>query len=249
MNSSPDLTHFFSAGRIGTIIPLVARNSGSRAFASRRAAGAQLGLAMCGMELREPVIVLGLPRGGVPVAYEIAQALQAPLDVMIVRKIGMPGQPELAMGAIACGGIVVREPYSYPPCIERARFDALVGEARVELDRRERTYRRDRPPLDLDGKTVVLADDGIATGATMRAAVRSARRLGAAFIVVAAPVGSPEACASLRDEADRVVVPTVPPRLASIGQWYESFEQLTDFETCELLERARALTPGANCPG
>jgi len=208
----------------------------TRIFPDRTVAGRELGAALAQRKFAAPPIVLGLPRGGVPVAFEVAAALHAPLDVMVVRKVGMPGQPELAVGAIASGNIVVRDPDTlrYMPD-GGAGFDALAARERVELERRERAFRGDRPPLDLKGRTVILVDDGIATGSTMLAAVRAARQAGAAHIIAAAPVSSHEAAALLGAEADEVQFLLVPPALYAIGQWYEVFDQTPDAEVCRLL--------------
>jgi putative phosphoribosyl transferase len=190
--------------------------------------------------LQPPVLVLALPRGGVPVAYEVARALDAPLDVLLVRKVGMPGQPELAIGAVASGDVVVHE-----PTIEQevpgiaAAFDRIAAEERRELLRREQVYRAGLAPLTLKGKTVVLVDDGLATGSTMLAAVRAARAGGAAVVIVAAPVASPQAVELLAAEADELVILQVPAMLFAIGEWYERFEQLEDDEVCRLLELHR----------
>lgn len=190
--------------------------------------------------LKPPVMVLGLPRGGVPVAFEVARLLNAPLDVMLVRKVGMPGQPELAIGAIASGNIVVHEPLITNEIPELAEtFDHLVEHQRRELDRRERVYRHGLGQLELKGKTAILVDDGLATGSTMLAAVRAARKAGAAAIVVAAPVASQEAVDLISTEADSVVILQIPAMLWSIAQWYEHFEQLEDEEVCRLLKLNR----------
>ena len=166
--------------------------------------------------------------------------MRAPLDVMLVRKIGMPGQPELAIGAIATGGIVVHEPHIQAQFPEfQEDFDRIVEEQRRELARRESVYRYGLAPLELRGKTVILADDGIATGSTMLAAVQATRIGGAAEIVVAAPVASPEAVALLEKEADQVIVLQTPASLSAIGAWYEHFEQLEDAEVVRLLTRSR----------
>lgn len=169
-------------------------------------------------------------------AYQVARALGAPLDVLIVRKIGMPGQPEFAIGAIASGNIMLQGAGIVGQSwqLEDA-FRQVVEHERRELDRREQVYRPGRPPLELKDKTVVLVDDGLATGSTMLAAVRSARKAGAAAVIVAAPVGSSEAEALLTAEADEVIVLQTPPMLFSIGEWYERFEQLEDAEVCRLL--------------
>jgi len=208
----------------------------ARVFADRAAAGVALARELQQRKLPSSVLILALPRGGVPVAHEIACALGAPLDVMLVRKVGMPGQPELAIGAVASGGIVVRE-----AGIERefpgiaAAFDRIATQERRELERREQVYRAGLAPLVLDGKAVVLVDDGLATGSTMLAAVRAARAGGAARIIVAVPVGSPQAAELLAPEADQLVILQTPAMLFAIGEWYERFEQLEDEEVCGLL--------------
>lgn len=186
------------------------------------------------------VVVLGLPRGGVPVAAAVADALDAPLDVILVRKIGVPSRPELAMGAVGEGGVVVLNddvladaPLGGPELAE------LTRRARVEVERRARRLRRGRPPRALAGRTAVLVDDGIATGATARAACRVARALGAARVVLAAPVCAPEAAALLRGETDELVCPLRPRAFGSVGRWYEDFEQVGDRAVADLLRRAR----------
>jgi putative phosphoribosyl transferase len=217
-----------------------------RIFTDRAAAGIALGQELQVRLLPQPMIVLGLPRGGVAVAYEVARMLEAPLDVMLVRKIGLPGQPELAMGAIASGGVVVHEAgveRSFPD-LARA-FDKVVDEQRKELERRERLYRRGRGPLALAGKTAILVDDGLATGSTMLAALRAARKAGAGTTVVAAPVSSSQAAALVRAEADSTVILQTPLALFAIGQWYRNFEQLDDTEVCRLLDRNRSEASGA----
>jgi len=190
--------------------------------------------------LQPPLLVLGLPRGGVPVAYELARLMKAPLDVMLVRKIGMPGQPELAIGAIASGNIVVHESQiekEIPRLTEV--FGRLVEDQRRELERREQIYRPGLAPLELKGKTAVLVDDGLATGSTMLAAIRAARKADAASVVVAAPIASQEAVDLIRTEADSVVILQMPAMLFSIGEWYEHFEQLEDAEVRRLLDLSR----------
>ena len=174
-----------------------------RVFEDRSAAGVALAQELQGRLLQPPLLVLGLPRGGVPAAYEVARLLNAPLDVMLVRKIGMPGQPELAIGAIASGNVVVHEPRIAREIPNLgAVFDHLVEDQRRELERREKVYRPGLAPLELEGKTVILIDDGLATGSTMLAAIRASRKAGAARIVVGAPVASPEAAELIRGEAD-----------------------------------------------
>jgi len=217
-----------------------------RVFADRAAAGAALAREIQQRRLAPPVLVLALPRGGVPVASEVAAALDAPLDVMLVRKVGMPGQPELAIGAVASGDIVVhdRTIEREIPGIAEA-FERIAAEERRELLRREQVYRAGLPPLVLTGKTVVLVDDGLATGSTMLAAVRAARAGGAAAIVVASPVAAPQAAQLLAAEADQLVILQTPAMLFAIGEWYERFEQLEDDEVCRLLERHRRSRTGS----
>ncbi|HEY7377266.1 MAG TPA: phosphoribosyltransferase family protein [Steroidobacteraceae bacterium] len=210
-----------------------------RIFEDRAAAGRELARAVGSLRLARPLIVLGLPRGGVPVAYEVARALCAPLDVLVVRKVGMPGQPELAIGAIAAGGVVVREPVLSRFANLDLEFDALARREHAELQRRERAYRGGLAPLDLNGTTAVLVDDGLATGATMIAAVQAARQAGAASVIVAAPVASTEAAARIAEVADQLVVLETPPAFWAIGEWYVDFEQLEDAQVRALLERAR----------
>jgi len=209
----------------------------SRIFPDRAAAGAALARELEGRKLEKPLLVLALPRGGVPVADAVARALNVPLDVMLVRKVGMPGQPELAIGAVASGGIVVHEPGIEADFLHLAEtFDRLAAQERHELERRERVYRGGLAPLELKGKTVILVDDGLATGSTMLAAVRAARAGGAGAIVVAAPVASAQAMELVRAEADDVVILQTPAMLFAIGEWYEDFAQLEDAEVCRLLD-------------
>jgi len=205
-------------------------------FEDRSTAGIALARELQQQLLPPPVLVLGLPRGGVPVAYEVARLLDAPLDVMLVRKLGMPGQPELAIGAIASGNVVVGEPQLTPVIPE---LNDLVEAQRRELERRERAYRPGLPPLELQGRTAILVDDGLATGYTMLAAIHAARKAGAARIVVGAPVASPEAAKLVRGEADRVVILETPAAMFAVGDWYRHFEQLEDAEVCRLLELNR----------
>jgi putative phosphoribosyl transferase len=208
-------------------------------FTDRGAAGVALAPVLQAMKLRGPVTVLALPRGGVPVGYQIARALGVPLDVLVVRKIGFPGQPEFAIGAIATGNVVVREP-GVESCLEPGEsFDALVQSERRELERRERVYRAGEPPLQLTDGTTVLVDDGLATGCTMLAAVRAVRRAGARTIIVAAPVASREAFAILANEADAMAILEVPDVLRAIGESYVNFDQVGDEEVCELLAASR----------
>lgn len=213
-------------------------------FVDRIDAGRQLAARLRDYANRADVIVLALPRGGVPVAYEVAAALNAPLDVLNVRKLGMPDQPELAMGAIATGGVrVLNEAVIGPAGITESEIAKAVEEETRELERREQKYRGGRPAPDLAGRVAILVDDGVATGSTIKAAIRALRQLGPKEIVVAVPVGPPETCDELRALADRVVCPRMPSPFLAIGLWYESFPQLTDAEVCELMESA--LSDGA----
>ena len=210
-------------------------------FADREDAGRALADALKEYRGRPGVVVLGLPRGGVPVARVVADALGAPLDIVVVRKVGTPGQAELAMGAIAsiAGTIVtVRN-----PGILRQRagesvddtFERVASRERVELERRQREYRADRGPLDVAGRTVLVVDDGIATGATMKAAVTALKRAGAGQIVVAVPVGPADTCAELRGIVDRVVCVWMPDPFWAVGQGYVNFSQTSDDEVRRLL--------------
>lgn len=185
------------------------------------------------------VLVLGLPRGGIPVAYEVARALPAPLDVFVVRKLGVPGQEELAMGAIATGNVRVInrdvvDALRIPPRI----FDQVAESEARELERRERSYRDGRPAPSVAGKTVILVDDGLATGSTMRAAVAALRLLGPARIVVAVPVAAGSTCQELRAEVDDVVCLATPEPFLAVGRFYEDFSQTTDDEVHALLAEA-----------
>ena len=190
-------------------------------------------------------IVLGLPRGGVPVAWEVARALQAPLDVAVVRKLGLPGHEEYAMGAIAAGGVRVMTGAAADRDVPAAAVDAVVARETAELARREAAYRGGRPPPVLAGRTVILVDDGLATGATMRAAVRAARLQAPAHIVVAVPVAAQSSCAELRAEADEVVCAMTPAHFHAVGQWYDDFEATGDDEVRALLAAAPADGPPA----
>jgi putative phosphoribosyl transferase len=188
---------------------------------------------------RPDVVVLALPRGGVPVGYEVAQALNVPLDVFIVRKLGVPGQEELAMGAIASGGVLLLN----NSIVEALRIpehviNAAAAREQRELERREREYRDGRPPVDVRGKTVIVVDDGLATGSSMRAAVEALRRKGAARIIAAVPVASPTTCAEFESEVDEVICAVTPEPFWAVGQWYKDFSQTSDEEVCDLLRRA-----------
>ena len=209
------------------------------AFPNRAEAGRVLGLKLAKYAGREDIIVLGLPRGGVPVAFEVARALRVPLDVFIVRKLGVPGFEELAVGAIASGGVrVLNEEVANALPNRDQIIEAVTERETAELERREREYRDGRPAPELAGKTVILIDDGLATGATMRAAVRALRQRAVARIVVAVPVGPPETCKEFEDEADEVFCASAPEFFQAVGQYYEDFSQTSDDEVRELLARA-----------
>jgi predicted phosphoribosyltransferase len=216
-------------------------------FRDRTDAGQKLAARLAKYADRSDVLVLALPRGGVPVAYEVAKQLGAPLDVFLVRKLGVPGYEELAMGAIASGGVrVINDNVVRQLAIPGEVIDAVAAEERRELERRERTYRNGRPPPDVKGRTVILIDDGLATGSTMRAAAAALRKLGPASIVVAVPVAAPETCDEFREEVDEVVCAATPEPFRGVGLWYKDFSQTTDEEARELLERARqSLAPRA----
>jgi predicted phosphoribosyltransferase len=189
--------------------------------------------------------VLGLPRGGVPVAYEVARRLGAPLDVFVVRKLGVPGHEELAFGAIAPGGVrVLAEDLLARLDMPSEWIEAIDARERRELERRERVYRGERPPPALAGRVVVLVDDGLATGATMLAAVRAVREQGPARVVVAVPVADPDVCERLGSIADEVVCVSTPRPMMAVGAWYEDFAQISDDEVRELLARASRPSAG-----
>mgnify|MGYP001217583309 CR=1 FL=1 len=208
-------------------------------FSDRRQAGRLLA-DLVEQEIEgEDVVVLALPRGGVPVGYEVATKLGAPLDVLLVRKLGVPWQPELAFGAIATGGVVVlNEDHVHALGIGSQMVRDIVHRERMELERRESLYRDEQAPLDLQGKTVVVVDDGIATGSTVRAALASLAQRGAARRIVACPVAAVETIRGLEDEADAVVCVRTPVNFAAVGAWYEDFQPVSDREVRELLERA-----------
>jgi len=206
-------------------------------FRDRREAGELLGAAVATRYAgRDDLLVLGLPRGGVPVAHGVAEALGAPLDVFVVRKLGVPGQEELAMGAIASGGVRVlnRDVLDYLNVSDRAIEAVAIREGR-ELERRERAFRGNKPPLDIRGRTVIVVDDGLATGSTMRAAVLALRAMAPRAVVVAVPVGAPSTCQELRAEADDVICLGTPDPFEAVGLWYDDFTQTTDEEVHALL--------------
>ena len=210
-------------------------------FRTREEAGQRLVAALAAHAGRPGVRVLALPRGGVPVAFPVACALQAPLDVFIVRKLGAPGYEELAMGAIASGGIVVlNERVIEALHVSPRDIDRVAEAERRELERREQSYRGGRPPADIAGRTVIVVDDGLATGSTMRAAVAALRRQAPARLVVAVPVAAPQTCEALRAEVDELVCLGTPEPFHAVGTWYDDFTQTGDEEVHRLLERARA---------
>jgi predicted phosphoribosyltransferase len=208
-------------------------------FRDRRDAGRQLAAKLRAYAGRANLLVLALPRGGVPVAFEVARSLQAPLDVFVVRKLGVPGHDELAMGAIATGGVrVLNDEVVRELGISKKIIEAVATREQQELRRRERLYRGDRPPLDVCGRIVMLVDDGLATGSTMRAAVAALRLLAPARIVVAVPVGAPSTCAELKDAADETVCVHTPEPLYAVGLWYRDFAQTSEDEVRDLLAQA-----------
>lgn len=208
-------------------------------FRDRADAGRQVAARLADYANRPDLIVLALPRGGVPVAFEVARQLDAPLDVFVVRKLGVPGHEELAMGAIATGGArVLNEEVVARLGISPETLDAAVRQEAAEVARRERLYRGDRPPPQLEGRMVVLVDDGLATGATMRAAVAAVRQQRPQRIVVAVPAAAPETCATLGTEVDELICVLTPDPFVAVGFWYENFAQISDDVVRELLERA-----------
>lgn len=209
-------------------------------FADRREAGAALVPLLHHYRGRDDVVVLALPRGGVPVAFEVAEALGAALDVFLVRKLGMPGHPEFAMGAIASGGIrVLSEDVVRTYGVSAEAIERVVRAEQAELDRRELEYHRDHPAVDVRGRTVILVDDGLATGSTMKAAVQAVRVKEPARVIVAAPVGAPSTCAEFGAIADDVICARTPEPFSAVGLWYQDFSQTSDEEVRQLL-RAHA---------
>jgi putative phosphoribosyl transferase len=210
-----------------------------QAYTDRRHAGVELAAHLTQLKGRDDVVVLALPRGGVPVAYEVARALDAPLDVFLVRKLGLPGHPELAMGAIATGGVrVLNDDVVSWYRIPGAVIDQVARQEQAELERRERAYREGRPQVQLRDRVVLLIDDGLATGSTMKAAVEAVRAHAPSRIIVAVPVGSPDTCREFSDVADEIVCARKPDRFAAVGQWYRDFSQTTDDEVRDLLHHA-----------
>ena len=207
-------------------------------FVDRRQAGRFLAQRLAGYRDDASVIVLALPRGGVPVAFEVAQALDAPLDVFIVRKLGLPGHEEFAMGAIATGDVMVMNPDLTNAGIPQATIDAVAARERVELARRERLYRGERPPVTIEDRTVILVDDGLATGSTMLAAATAVRKQRPRRTIVAVPVAAAETCRALRQVVDDVVCAMTPEPFVAVGAWYEDFRQVSDDEVHALLGAA-----------
>lgn len=212
----------------------------TKIFRDRRDAGQFLAEKLSAYANQPDVVVLALPRGGVPVAYEVANRLNAPLDVFVVRKLGVPGHEELAMGAIASGGVRFLNPDVLSHIlIHRAIIDRVTEYELSELQRREQLYRGKRLPLGLKGRTVIIVDDGLATGSTMRAAVKALRQKQPKKIVVAVPVGARETCDSFKDEVDTMAVCAITPEpFQAVGLWYQDFSQTTDEEVRDLLARA-----------
>jgi predicted phosphoribosyltransferase len=211
-------------------------------FRDRRDAGRKLAQELKEYANRPDVVVLALPRGGVPVAYEVAKALKAPLDIFLVRKLGVPGHEELAMGAIASGGVrVLNDTVVDALNIPERLIDAVAEKEQRELERRERAYRGDRPKPEVRGKTVILVDDGLATGASMRAAVEALRAQDPARIVVAVPTAAPETCEAFEDTVEEVVCAETPQPFFGVGFWYQDFSQTSDEEVRTLLARAQSL--------
>jgi putative phosphoribosyl transferase len=206
-------------------------------FRDRQDAGVQLAAALKRHFTLDRPLVLALPRGGVPIAVEIARELDADLDVLVVRKLGHPAQPELAIGAIASGGIRVLNP-AFARTLPADVIEDVVREEVREMERREQLYRAPDTQLNVSNRDVILVDDGLATGATMAAAVRAARGLGARHVIVAVPVGTPEVCAGLGRSADRVLCLKQPSHLDAVGSWYHDFVQVTDEEVRTLLSNA-----------
>ncbi|MFK3737058.1 phosphoribosyltransferase [Massilia sp. TN1-12] len=208
-------------------------------FKDRREAGGLLAAPLAEYAGRDDVLVLALPRGGVPVAFALAQRLGVALDILVVRKLGMPHHPELAMGAIGSGGVTVLQP-GVPGVmgVTQDDVDGVAARERAELARREKAYRGDRPPLALAGRSAILVDDGVATGASMLAAIDVARRLGPRELVVAVPVAPPDTLQDLAPRVDALVCLLAPPRFRAVGQWYERFDQTSDAEVQDLLGAA-----------
>jgi len=215
----------------------------SSVFRDRYYAGQALASRLVRYAYRQDVLVLALPRGGVPVAFEVARTLNAPLDVFVVRKLGLPGHEELAMGAVATGGVrVLNEDVVEPLQIPNEILDQVTAKELAELERRERLYRDNLPPPQVRGKVVIVVDDGLATGSTMRAAAQALRQLQPARIVVAVPTASVETCNEFKSVVDETVCAITPEPFYAVGQWYEDFSQTSDEEVQNLLRQSRQLS-------
>jgi len=214
-------------------------NVNSVVFENRADAGRVLASLLHEFDGRKDVVVLALPRGGVPVGFEVAQAIRAPFDVFVVRKLGVPGQEELAMGAVASGGTVLLNQHVIESlAIRDATIDTVLLRELRELERRELEYREGRPAIDVRGRTVILVDDGLATGSSMRVAASAVKKQNPAAVVVAVPVASASACAELESEVNRVICASTPEPFWAVGQWYRDFSQISDEEVRRLLHRA-----------
>ena len=237
--SLPHVTGVARAGRRRNLF-IVKAHLGETVFRNREEAGQLLARALVEYAGRDDVVVLGLPRGGVPVAAEVARVLKVPLDVLVVRKLGAPGQEELAIGAIGEGGVrVLHERLVRDLGLSREVIERIAGREECELERRVAAYRGGHQALEVGGKTVIVVDDGVATGATMRAGLQTLRALGAARLIAATPVGAADSVGLLEEDADDVVVLETPAWFSAVGQWYEDFAQTTDDEVRALLARHR----------
>jgi len=218
-------------------------------FVNRTEAGEILAEALSGYAGKSGILVLALPRGGVPVAYEVAKALSAPLDLWLVRKLGVPGQEELAMGAIAGKNtLVLNDDIIAALNISQPTIDSIIAREQAELERRNQHYRHGKPPPDVEGNTILIIDDGLATGATMRAAIASLRQAAAARVIAAVPVGAMSTCRKIGQEADELVCLHTPEPFYGVGQWYSDFSQTSDEEVLALLARAATNSGGAHDP-
>ena len=215
-------------------------------FLDRQEAGRMLAIVLADYAGRDDVLVLALPRGGVPVGFAVARALGAPLDILVIRKLGAPGREELAMGAVASGGVrVVNRDVVASLGISEASLDAAVARHAGEVEKLEDACRGDVPRLDVTAKTCIVVDDGLATGATMRAGIAALRRRAAASVIAALPVASREACALVAEEADDFVCLMRPPMFLAVGEWYVDFSQVTEGEVRALLARSQIAPPDA----